>query len=273
MDWSVVESSLDAGEINGEETADRVDPRFRFAWWNCPSGRAGRPLIVAVHGSGRDYRETGEAFLPLAKAHDASVMAPLFPRWEGEGGGDGYKFLHEPGADYVALLDRMLDSLAAEHRYDPARVYLFGFSGGGQFVHRYAIARASRLAGLVVAAPGSVTLLEENLPWWAGLSGMKDKIGHAPDLAGLAALPVHLVIGDRDVDNDLIGRPPGHPYHSPYADHAGAGRQARLKALKASLEERGVSVSLDLLPGVNHELAPVAAAAASRIDQWMKQGR
>ena len=66
------------GPLSGEAILD-ADPRFRFAWHRPPSGGSGRPLLVAVHGSDRDYRGTLAGFVPLADRRDFPSWRPSFP--------------------------------------------------------------------------------------------------------------------------------------------------------------------------------------------------
>ena len=180
------------GPLSGETILD-ADPRFRFAWHRPPSGGVGRPLLVAVHGSDRDYRGTLAAFASLADRRDVSILAPFFPAGAVNAGVDGgYKFLREPGADYISLCDAMLAAFSEIAPFDARRLFLFGFSGGAQFALRYALVEASRLAGLIVAAPGNVTLLDDALPWWAGTGGIDRALGRPLDRSALRDLPVHL---------------------------------------------------------------------------------
>lgn len=64
--------------------------------------------------------------------------------------------------------------------------------------------RASRLDGLILAAPGGVTLLREDVAWWPGLKAAEATLGEAPDLEGLTRLPTAILIGAEDRAAGLV---------------------------------------------------------------------
>lgn len=258
------------GKPEQGETVLATDPRFRFAWRKPPSGRSDRPLLIGIHGSDRNVLETREAFAALADRCDIAILSPLFPVGAAAPGmGDGYKFLREPGIDYADLLDDMLAAFAEQCPFNVQKIFLFGFSGGAQFALRYGLINASRLAGLVAAAPGCVTLIDDALPWWAGTGGIESATGKPLDRAGLARLPVHLIVGAHDLDEGLVERGPGDPYHSPHADIAGATRRDRLSTLAHNLAGAGIMVTEETVEQAAHDFAPLAAAASRRLGAMM----
>lgn len=250
----------------------RGEPRFGFAWHVPASGKPGRPLLIAVHGSDRNWLESRDAFVPLAEACDLAILAPHFPGHPtAAGGSHGYKFLAEPGIDYQAVLAAMLEAFAGRYRYDRHAVYLFGFSGGAQFALRYALLNPAGLRGAVLAAPGNVTLLDESLPWWAGVADVEARFGRPLDIEALRRLPFRLLVGGNDRAEGRVVHRPGELYHSPHADHAGQDRQACIAALERSLRGAGVPARLETVPGVGHDFQPLAAAAG-RILKRMLDG-
>ena len=252
------------------EALHEADPRFASAWTLAPSGKADRPLLIAVHGSARDHLQTRDAFDDLAARQDINVLAPLFPADVTRPGySDGYKFLREPGIDYAMLVEGMVAAFRARFSLGSQSTYLFGFSGGAQFALRYALVAAGNLSGAVIAAPGAVTLLDAELPWWPGVAGIEQAIGRPVDVQGLKQLPVHLIIGANDSNQGLVARGPDHPDYSPFADVAGADRHQRLAALKESLEKSGLKPGFECLDGIGHELGPLAEAASSAIENWL----
>lgn len=264
--------SVDVGQVTLGKGAGacEADPRFEMAWTLAPSGGSQRPLLIAVHGSARDHLQTRDAFDDLAAREGINVLAPLFPADVAKPGyADGYKFVREPGIDYAALLEGMVAAFKAWHNLEPRQVFLFGFSGGAQFVLRYAYVAAGKLSGVVMAAPGAVTLLDADLPWWPGVGGIEKVLGRPLDTEGLKSLPIHLLIGGDDRDQGLVTRGPDHPNHSPFADIAGTSRRQRIEALKQSLEKAGLRPGFQLLEGVGHELDPMAEAASTAIAKWL----
>ena len=255
-----------SGKAEQGETFLATDPRFQFAWRKPPSGTAGRPLLIGIHGSDRNWLETRDAFTSLADSYDIAILSPLFPVGAATPGmGDGYKFLREPGIDYTALLDAMLAAFARDYAFNERKLFLFGFSGGAQFALRYALINAGRLAGLIVAAPGCVTLIDDTMPWWAGTGGIEAATGKPLDRLGLTRLPAHLVVGADDLEDGLVDRGLGDPYHSPYADVAGATRRVRVAALARNLANAGIMATEEIVDDAGHDFAPIVDAAARHL--------
>lgn len=257
----------------------RADRRFPFTLWLPSTLGPDTRLLMAVHGSDRDHGWCRDFFTDFGRAHDVAVLAPLFG--VGVGGDDegaGYKFLHHTmfldhtvfldhaetpartgGGDRIHV-DRVMLSMVAEvgssYGIDVRRFGLVGFSGGGQCVHRFALLHAERLWGLSVGAPGTVTLLDDSLPYWAGTAGVTEILGAPVDLDALRRLPVHLVIGADDLDDGLPVRRPGDATWVEGADTAGVTRRDRIESLRRSWSDARISVALDVVPEAGHEPGP-----------------
>lgn len=260
----VVDDGLRHGEV-----ALRDDDRFRFAW-STPRAGGRHRLIVVIHGSERDHVATRDAFSNLARRHNVAVVAPLFPVGAVEPGyGDGYKFLREGDVDYIGLLDRLLAQFRADIADVTSQFVLFGFSGGAQFAQRYSLFRGRDLTGLIIAAPGGVTLPDEQIEWWPGLRGAEAAIGRNVDLRALQAVPMAVIVGQEDLSLGLVSREAGSRDGSAYADIAGTSRLERARTLHRAMTGLGATACLIELPGVGHSLAPNAQAACQVIEGWL----
>lgn len=97
------------------------------------------PLVVSIHGTGRNLSQASKDLNSFAEETQCAVLVPLFPAGlTSSYDVDSYKLSNATlfRAD-LALLS-MLDEIA--HRWpgvQTQKVFLIGFSGGGQFVHRY----------------------------------------------------------------------------------------------------------------------------------------
>lgn len=125
------------------------DPRLSYCL-HVPAAATTRPegtrLVIVVHGSERRATAYRDAMVDFAEAQNCVVLAPLFPVGPfGDGHGDGYKYLVERDLRYdLALLDMVAETeLRLGLRFE--RFGLFGFSGGGHFVHRFFYLHAGRL--------------------------------------------------------------------------------------------------------------------------------
>jgi poly(3-hydroxybutyrate) depolymerase len=139
------------------------------AYYLClPRGRgAGAPLLVCVHGISRNAEEHMRHFAPLAQAHGVALLAPLFAQPEFP----DYQRLGREGRGRRADL-ALCAILAALHREEGVaddRIYLFGHSGGGQFVHRYVMANPARVARFVISAAGWYTYPDPDRPFPIGI--------------------------------------------------------------------------------------------------------
>jgi poly(3-hydroxybutyrate) depolymerase len=244
-----------------------ADPRFSYALYT-PQPRAGRPLrlLAAVHDSERDHLGFLHGFAPLADSHGLVVLAPLFPtNVLGDGNGDGYKVLHEPGIRYDLLLLGMIQEAARATGCDGERVLLHGYSGGAQFAHRFALLHPERVLAAAIAAPGEVTLADDHVDWWAGVRDTAQLFGRDVAWPAVALVPWHLAVGDQDVDTSQLSEQPPSRWWPDDETRRRAHRIDRLQALHRCLAHSGVAASFELMPGVEHHNGhEPAMACASR---------
>jgi len=221
--------------------------------------RPGSPqaLLVTVHGISRNAREQIGHFTAFAERSGAAVIAPYFSR-------DRY-------ADYQRLgrlgrgerADHALESIVEEVQkllgMAPTRLLLFGYSGGGQFVHRFAMAHPDRVAGVAAAAPGWFTFPDEDLWFPLGCRPTPE----LPDLSfsseRFLRVPMHVFVGSRD---HRRGR--GFNALRPIDLLQGRTRIERgrrwVAAMRNAAREQGLPslVSFELLPSCGHSFEQCA---------------
>ena len=248
-------------------TCQLTDSPWRYAFQVAEAPDA--PLVIAAHGSDRDIRGLLDG---VALEGQVSVLAPLFPaEIDGENTGDDYKFLTGGGADYLVLMDRILADALTRLNGRPRQIWLFGFSGGAQFAQRYVLFRAAQLDGLILAAPGGVTLLREDVDWWPGLRGAARAVGAAVDFEALKTLRTAILVGAEDRAAGMVSRAQGTKFGARDAGLAGDTRIDKARALRDSLSAHGAPVTYTELPGVGHKLAPCTEAAAVILRDWLTQ--
>jgi pimeloyl-ACP methyl ester carboxylesterase len=155
-----------------------------------PSAISRLPVIVMVHGISRNAAE--QVLRASQKGlGDMVIIAPLFER-RAMG---RYQQLAEgrSGISADQALLNLLDWLAIDG-FDTRRVHLFGFSGGAQFAHRFALFHPGRVRQLFLAAAGWYTMPDASTNWPAGLANAP----LVPDLAGLLAVPTLVIVGRGD---------------------------------------------------------------------------
>ena len=82
------------------------------------------------------------------------------------------------------------------------RFHLFGFSGGAQFAHRYAMMRPARVQSLHLAAAVWYTFADTTTSWPRGLARTPQGRQITANLARFLALPIRLYVGENDTERD-----------------------------------------------------------------------
>ncbi|HLT91213.1 MAG TPA: hypothetical protein VKZ85_09735 [Woeseiaceae bacterium] len=246
--------------------ASRTDPRFPYALFvphrfdRIGPGRT--RLLVAVHGTGRTHLLYRDLFAEFADYHDCIVIAPLFPaNVLGDGNLHGYKFIEESGIRYDRIMLGIIDEVAERFGLAADRVLMFGFSGGAHFTHRFTILHPGRIEAASIAAPGSVTLLDPARPWWTGIADVNERFGIRIAGHEYRNLALHFVVGTADLETWEITFNESDRYYMPGANDAGRTRIDRIRALADSFRRAGARVRLDTVPGVAHDVAPLALHA------------
>lgn len=211
-------------------------------------------VIIAMHGSNRIVTEYRDGFVDLADRLGCFVLAPLFPigiidHYDA----DNYKYIDFRGIRYDLLLISMLAEV--EHYYGIRwrRRVMHGFSGGGQFTHRFMYLHANILTAVSVGGPGKVTLLDNKRTWWVGTADVEERFGRRINIDALKALQILLIAGEEDVEEDEIRVDVGSRNWMDGANAAGSNRVERLKSLHANLSEQGISSTLRLVAYAAHE--------------------
>jgi len=131
-----------------------------------------RPLVILLHGHGGSGKQVfGQerihspmrVWLDIAEREQLVVIAP-----DGLRGKDNLPGWNDcrsdsttnPHADDAGFIAALIERAVAQHRADPARVYVMGMSNGGGMVYRLASEIPGKLAAFAaVAAPSAVASL------------------------------------------------------------------------------------------------------------------
>ncbi|WP_162010989.1 PHB depolymerase family esterase [Oceanicaulis sp. HTCC2633] len=223
--------------------------------------RADSPVIVSVHGISLNAAEHMVRMRQEADRIGAVIIAPWFDRTHYR----GYQKLlcrdGETRAD-LALID-MLEDASERFGVDTSRVYLSGFSGGGQFTHRFSMFHANRVIACVTCAAGWYTFPDATSPYPLGTAPESGPAGMSPHPQA-RKVPMHVFVGSRDdrvepylnMDDDVIAV-------------QGVGRLMRAKRwVKAMRQDRkqhgGADVTLTRLKQLGHDFTK--AMERNRLD-------
>lgn len=156
--------------------------------------------LVALHGISRNARALWQAFGPMAQAQGRALLVPRF----GQDHWPLFQRIDRARPD-LALLDLLQQAGLSGQRVD-----LFGFSGGAQLAHRFAMLYPHRVGTLHLAAPGWYTLPDTAVTWPQGLGACPHQRLRSFDAAALSrlqlsqylSLRVRLWVGALDVQRD-----------------------------------------------------------------------
>lgn len=222
--------------------------------------RAGRaPVVVAVHGISRNALEQMAGFSSFARERGWVLVAPCFdtPR------DDDYQRLGRRGRGRRSdiALDDALRRLAERTKIELGPRFFFGYSGGGQFVHRYLMAHPERVTAAVVAAAGWYTFPDASRAYPLGLrvDGALAGVRMNPD--EFLRVPLRVAIGALDLDRDRSVRT------SEKVDgHQGEDRVERARrwitAMQAAARGRAIPGrhELAIIEGVGHSFSECVEA-------------
>ncbi|KAE9408548.1 hypothetical protein BT96DRAFT_1099406 [Gymnopus androsaceus JB14] len=146
----------------------------------------------------------------------------------------------------------MIEQAAQTWRIHTDRFYLHGFSGGGQFVHRFMYLYPSRLAAVSIGAPGRLTAPDMQSLWPEGVSNISQvfALPGVPDFRQMARVPVQFIVGEKDVGTAMIE---SMKDPTKFEIEAGKTRVERIQWLKRSWEAIGIPSELSVVPGVGHD--------------------
>jgi poly(3-hydroxybutyrate) depolymerase len=156
------------------------------------------PMLVAVHGISRDAAEQIRLFRPCSDRYGAILVAPVFD----EAHYGDYQRLGRRGrglrAD-LALQAALSDFMQERGGSD---VFLFGYSGGAQFVHRFVMAYPETVTAAVVAAAGWYTFPNPGVTYPYGLRVAGELPGVRMRPNEFLEVPILAIVGGNDVQRD-----------------------------------------------------------------------
>ena len=178
--------------------ASQVDPTQHFFAYVPGTGGHGAPVFVTVHGLSRNAHEHASLFSSHCEDVGAVLVAPCFDEQSKD-----FQRLGRSGrgtrAD--AALDAMLEEVSWMTGAVTTRIHLFGFSGGAQFAHRYAMAYPHRIARAVIAAAGWYTFPDPKERYPYGIRRSRELPDVHFDPEEFLQVAITVMVGDQDTTN------------------------------------------------------------------------
>lgn len=134
----------------------RSDPGQEYLVYVPRSAVERGPVFVSIHGVSRNADQHARLLAAYCDMYGVVMVAPTFTAEQHP----DYQRLGRRGRGARAdiALNTILAESAAVTGATAERFYLFGFSGGAQFAHRYLMAHPHRVAAAVIAGAGWYTL-------------------------------------------------------------------------------------------------------------------
>lgn len=164
-------------------------------------GAVNAPVFVTVHDISRNAREHAESFASFAEHYGVVLIAPYFSQEDFP----DYQRLGRKGKGQRAdlALDRIVDEVGRLTGAQTGKLFLFGYSGGAQFVHRYTLAHPQRVAKVVLGAPGWYTFPDATVKYPKGIAPTRRLPGVTFDPENFLTIPTCVIVGKRDVRQDV----------------------------------------------------------------------
>ncbi|KAH8888012.1 alpha/beta-hydrolase [Thozetella sp. PMI_491] len=250
----------------------------------------GLPLLVFIHGTGRNLSPMYEDLESFAQLTPCAVLAPLFPAGlEGQFDLDSYKIMRSKTLRSDLALLSMLDEVAQTWLgINTDKIFLMGFSGGGQFSLRFLYLYPERVAAVSIGAPGRVTRLDAQLSWPSGIADVQKLFERTIKKDVIRQVSIQLLIGGDDVDVhggkefwQWVQRMKGScdAGKESAQDITGGtelpdmkkGRLDSIRELQELWKEDGIESQLDIVAGVAHNNNGVRFSALQFLQPFMRK--
>ncbi len=246
---------LAIGERPGKVTFHKIKSKTRceFFIYVPLSVRPNAPILVAVHGITRNAADQAFRFRTLAEENGVVVIAPLFEQKYFK----QYQQLNGPqyqNSDRALL--KIVKAVGKKISCKTDKLHLFGFSGGGQFAHRFAMAHPERVASVLMGAPGWYTFPEADKSYPYGLRRSPDLGKRSLVAKEFLKIKYDVVVGTEDTQRDASLRQSLKIDRDQGLTRIERGRRW-VDAMNQACERFGYMPrnSFRLLSGVNHSFA------------------
>lgn len=211
-------------------------------------------VLVTMHGMGDNGQNFCQSMVPIAERNGWIIVSPTFKYQDYKNPDSALK----DDLTFLPKLANILDNVPARIGIATrGKVLLFGFSRGGQAVHRFATLYPERVAAVALDSAGSYTLplntmlvngRSQTLPLPYGVANMAALTGHPFDFATFRQIPFRVAVGGADINPDDTPRA--------WDAYVGLTRVDRATNYTRILQNLGMNATLAVYPGVGHQVTP-----------------
>ncbi|QKX57810.1 uncharacterized protein TRUGW13939_04930 [Talaromyces rugulosus] len=270
-----------------------TDPRVSFALYVPPNSYSSTPqkklpLVVYVHGTRRNISPLfSQELTAFADSTPCAILAPVFPTGlDGPNDLLSYTTLRSQTLRSDLALLAILDEISVRWPgINAEKVFMMGFSAGGQFAHRFLYLYPERIVAASIGAPGQVTTLNDQKDWPIGVANIHDLFDRPINKELIGRVPIQLVVGDQDTGvhggdefrtwvRQFVKKREEKSETKTALPAMKQGRMESLKSLQETWREDKIDSQLDVVPGVVHSSAGVQADVLKflgpQIQSWLE---
>lgn len=197
-----IEESIDAARWKGRVLSihSPIPEHLSYFIFQPTAPLTGVAPVVSIHGWTRNVAEHAFRLASYAEARGVAVIAPLFSRKMHK----HYQRLEVRKGEQCPAdaLEHLLQDVKQRFAIDTRTINLFGFSGGAQFAHRFAMMRPELVNRLALMAAGWFTMPDPAISYPLGLAQSEILADRKLDLQSFLECPTRVFVGERDVRRD-----------------------------------------------------------------------
>jgi len=241
------------------------DPgNFEYMSYKPASFQNGNGMLIAIHSSSYNPVSYYHFFKDMADSYGVVLFVPYFNETEWS----SYNRVFTSNFRADTHLQNLIDTAASETGADKTKLYLYGQSAGGQFVHRYLLSHPENIFRIVISSPGWWTFPRQD---WAFAYGIGDSSVIPDDirfdLFKVNSVKKKVIIGELDTKRDES------VFQSEMADLQGLNRLQRAThwvnrmSLFSIDNNLNHTIRYEIIPGAEH--VTVRAESKQEIENFL----